>query len=95
VLSWYPTYGHPSGPAIDAWFDFDGALGYRAATHPEGPSQEAVLHLRDALVYRIGVPEHTPPWFEIVGSFVYLFGHGGAPWYWSPGWIAAARNAGS
>jgi len=78
---WIPTYGHPRGTASEPWFVVDDDLGRRAEGHPKGPSQDPCLRVVDGAVWPVTAVSGEGPRFEIVGSFVYLAGASGPPWY--------------
>jgi hypothetical protein len=77
-----PSYGHPEGQSRRPWFRFVGDWGFRAEGHPEGPSTAPCLRIADGRVYpTFALPADDGACFEIVGSFVYLAGSLGAPWF--------------
>jgi hypothetical protein len=78
---WIPAYGHPDGMSSEPWFRIEGAVGYRDQGHPEGPSEQPALRIDGTLVYAaLGLPDDDPV-FEAIGSFVYVIGAPGAPWF--------------
>lgn len=79
---WVPADGHPDGHSRGAWFRFEGEWGYRTAHHPEGPSRHACLRVvRDRAYLLESEPTDMQSPFQVVGSFVYLAGVRGPPWF--------------
>ena len=90
MQGWRPVYGHPDGPAEQAWFFVTAeGLAFPTDHHPAGWSRsEPWFVVDEPLVFRgAGHPDGAAPDpdYRIIGSFLYLIEHGpageGGPWY--------------
>jgi hypothetical protein len=81
VRYWVPADGHPRGSSTEPWFSFEGTEGWRATGHPQGASEDVCLRIVENWVWPVASLPGEGPRFEIIGSFVYLAGAAGPPWF--------------